>query len=73
MRWNRNEEWSPWNCVLLTKDEASAHEKLVNLEEVSSNLCFSFFFTACLLDLILMSRSKIFSHVGTGLPEMNQY
>lgn len=33
VRWNQHEEWSPWNCVLLTKDEASAHEKLVNLEE----------------------------------------
>ena len=34
VRWNIHEEWSPWNCVLLTKDEAAAHEKLVNLEEV---------------------------------------
>ncbi|XP_074644757.1 IQ motif and ubiquitin-like domain-containing protein isoform X2 [Tubulanus polymorphus] len=33
IRWDRNEEWSPWNCILLTKDEASAHVKLENLEE----------------------------------------
>ena len=38
VRWNVHEEWSPWNCVLLTKDEASAHEKLVNLEEVIYNI-----------------------------------
>jgi len=28
VRWNKVEEWSPWNCVLLTKEEADAHEKL---------------------------------------------
>lgn len=33
VRWNRHEEWSPWNCILLTKDEAAAHDKLVSLEE----------------------------------------
>eukprot|EP00041_Stephanoeca_diplocostata_P011887 m.197189 g.197189 ORF g.197189 m.197189 type:complete len:834 (-) comp18711_c0_seq1:258-2759(-) len=25
-RWNRDEEWSPWNCILLTGDEAHVHE-----------------------------------------------
>ncbi|XP_033745272.1 IQ and ubiquitin-like domain-containing protein [Pecten maximus] len=33
VRWDKHQEWSPWNCILLTKDEASAHDKLVNLEE----------------------------------------
>lgn len=33
VRWDKHQEWSPWNCILLTKDEASAHEKLVDLEE----------------------------------------
>lgn len=33
VRWDKNHEWSPWNCILLTKDEAAAHERLVNLEE----------------------------------------
>ncbi|KAL3853468.1 hypothetical protein ACJMK2_017004 [Sinanodonta woodiana] len=33
VRWEKYEEWSPWNCILITKDEAAAHEKLVNLEE----------------------------------------
>ncbi|XP_060080948.1 IQ and ubiquitin-like domain-containing protein [Ylistrum balloti] len=33
VRWDKHQEWSPWNCILLTKDESSAHEKLVNLEE----------------------------------------
>ena len=35
VRWERHSEWSPWNCCLLTKEEASAHEKLVDLTEVS--------------------------------------
>ncbi|XP_069101065.1 IQ motif and ubiquitin-like domain-containing protein [Argopecten irradians] len=33
VRWDKHQEWSPWNCILLTKDESSAHDKLVNLEE----------------------------------------
>lgn len=28
VRWRRNEPWSPWNCVLLTKTEAEAHCRL---------------------------------------------
>lgn len=30
-RWNEHEEWSPWNCILLTQDEAETHEKLSKL------------------------------------------
>ncbi|XP_002734642.2 IQ motif and ubiquitin-like domain-containing protein [Saccoglossus kowalevskii] len=33
VRWDRGEEWSPWNCILLTKDEAAAHVKLEEVEE----------------------------------------
>jgi hypothetical protein len=36
VRWNVKEHWSPWNCVLLTKDEARAHVKLDNPEKVIS-------------------------------------
>ena len=36
VRWNKEEEWSPWNCILLTSDEADAHLKLKNLELVYS-------------------------------------
>jgi hypothetical protein len=32
-RWDRDEEWSPWNCILLTKDEALAHSRLDHLNE----------------------------------------
>ncbi|NWR64767.1 IQUB protein, partial [Bucorvus abyssinicus] len=32
VRWNKQHEWSPWNTILLTKDEADAHLKLCNLE-----------------------------------------
>lgn len=34
VRWDRYCEWSPWNCVLLTKDEAAAHLKVENIEKV---------------------------------------
>ena len=40
VRWERHSEWSPWNCCLLTKEEASAHEKLVDLTEVRVHLPF---------------------------------
>lgn len=33
VRWDKHQEWSPWNCILLTKDEAAAHVKLHDLEE----------------------------------------
>ena len=36
VRWDKHIEWSPWNCILLTKEEAAAHAKLHKLEEVSS-------------------------------------
>uniref|UniRef100_A0A8C4RGP6 IQ motif and ubiquitin domain containing n=1 Tax=Erpetoichthys calabaricus TaxID=27687 RepID=A0A8C4RGP6_ERPCA len=35
VRWNKYVEWSPWNCILLTKDEAKAHFKLKDVEKVS--------------------------------------
>ncbi|XP_078536965.1 IQ motif and ubiquitin-like domain-containing protein [Lissotriton helveticus] len=33
VRWNKYLEWTPWNCILLTKDEAAAHLKLSNAEQ----------------------------------------
>ncbi|XP_067420081.1 IQ motif and ubiquitin-like domain-containing protein isoform X1 [Emydura macquarii macquarii] len=33
VRWDKHCEWSPWNTVLLTKDEAKAHLKLHSLQE----------------------------------------
>ncbi len=35
VRWNPNEEFSPWNCILLTLQEATAHLKLPDVEEVN--------------------------------------
>ena len=32
--WNKYEELFSWNCILLTKEEASAHAKLENVTEV---------------------------------------
>ena len=33
-RWEKKEHWLPWNCILLTKDEAKAHSKLEDIEQV---------------------------------------
>ncbi|XP_063097472.1 IQ and ubiquitin-like domain-containing protein isoform X2 [Cavia porcellus] len=33
VRWDKSLEWSPWNCILLTKDEAAAHLKLESIEK----------------------------------------
>ncbi|KAG7456048.1 hypothetical protein MATL_G00247600 [Megalops atlanticus] len=32
-RWDRLQEWSPWNCILLTRDEAKAHLKVENIQQ----------------------------------------
>lgn len=34
VRWDKALEWSPWNCILLTKDEGAAHLRLTSIEEV---------------------------------------
>ncbi len=33
-RWIKDRDWAPWNCVLLTKDEAEIHETIGDVEEV---------------------------------------
>ncbi|KAK7808185.1 hypothetical protein U0070_023561 [Myodes glareolus] len=33
VRWDKHVEWSPWNCILLTKDEGAAHLKLPSIEQ----------------------------------------
>jgi len=40
-RWDRDEEWSPWNCILLTKDEALAHARLDHLNEAYGQVFIS--------------------------------
>lgn len=40
-RWNKHQEWSPWNCILLTHEEGEAHKKLFSLEEVHFYLSLS--------------------------------
>jgi hypothetical protein len=35
VRWNKDEEWTPWNTILLTAEEAESHLKLKNLDLVS--------------------------------------
>ncbi|KAK1127443.1 hypothetical protein K0M31_003981 [Melipona bicolor] len=36
VRYDVNEEWSPWNCMLLTEEEADVHCKIKNLADVYS-------------------------------------
>ncbi|XP_038609148.1 IQ and ubiquitin-like domain-containing protein [Tachyglossus aculeatus] len=38
VRWDKNIEWSPWNCILLTKDEATAHLNLNSVEKAYETL-----------------------------------
>lgn len=33
-RWRKGDDWSPWNCVCLTEEEARAHVKLKSLEDL---------------------------------------
>ena len=39
VRWDKSVEWSPWNCILLTKDEGVTHLKLKSIEEVRKSIC----------------------------------
>ncbi|GLV40975.1 uncharacterized protein CBL_04499 [Carabus blaptoides fortunei] len=34
VRWNVLNEWSPWNCILLTDEEAQSHLRIEDLQEV---------------------------------------
>ena len=40
VRWDKHAEWSPWNCILITKEEAASHDKLENLDEVGIHNLF---------------------------------
>ncbi|XP_078076272.1 IQ motif and ubiquitin-like domain-containing protein isoform X2 [Mustelus asterias] len=33
IRWDKRFEWSPWNCILLTEEEAVTHLKINNIEK----------------------------------------
>ncbi|CAF0827647.1 unnamed protein product [Adineta steineri] len=40
VRWNRNEEFSPWNCILLTLEEATVHLRIEDVEtSYSESFC----------------------------------
>lgn len=41
VRWHREEEFTPWNCILLTIEEANAHAKIADPETVRSRLTSS--------------------------------
>lgn len=33
-RWFKDEDWAPWNCILLTKEEAKSHLNIRKLQDV---------------------------------------
>lgn len=33
-RWDKSEEWSPWNCICLTDAEARNHNRVEDLEKI---------------------------------------
>ncbi|XP_039989271.1 IQ and ubiquitin-like domain-containing protein [Xiphias gladius] len=33
VRWERKKDWSPWNCILLSKEETSAHLEVLDVHE----------------------------------------
>uniref|UniRef100_A0A3P8UIV3 IQ motif and ubiquitin domain containing n=1 Tax=Cynoglossus semilaevis TaxID=244447 RepID=A0A3P8UIV3_CYNSE len=33
IRWNREREWSPWNCILLTTEESTAHLEIKDVHK----------------------------------------
>ena len=35
VRWEAGHQWSPWNTILLTREEAQAHTRIDKVEEVS--------------------------------------
>jgi hypothetical protein len=43
-RWKKNEPWTPWNCVLLTEEEAVAH---LHLDSVDKSYQKSFLHKVC--------------------------
>lgn len=38
VRWDRRRDWSPWNCILLSKEETSAHLEVQDVTKVCQYL-----------------------------------
>lgn len=36
VRWDRRRDWSPWNCLLLSNEETSAHMELEDVSKVGA-------------------------------------
>lgn len=43
-RWFKDEDWAPWNCILLTKEEAKTHLNVRKLEDVYDKEFLQFVF-----------------------------
>ena len=66
VRWDKHREWSPWNCVLLTKEESSAHERLETLAEVGRSILSAVSHWLTLLSYV-STHLVIFGHSTSGL------
>ncbi|XP_022198628.2 IQ and ubiquitin-like domain-containing protein [Nilaparvata lugens] len=33
VRWRQNEDWTPWNCILLTQEESRIHMEIPNVDQ----------------------------------------
>lgn len=38
VQWDRQKDWSPWNCILLSKEETSAHLEVEDVHTVCTCL-----------------------------------
>lgn len=62
-RWRKEEEWSPWNCILLTTEEMKVHLKIDDLRDVYETEFFNHVFNKHAL------AKRHFSH----LDELDKY
>lgn len=68
-RWRRDDDWSPWNCILLTRDEVKSHLQINDLESVYDEQFISQVNSKH--NLAKRHFSKIINLDDDGLPEEN--
>ena len=49
VRWEGSMPWSPWNCILLTQEEADSHAQLGNVMEVCTCIINSICLTVSII------------------------
>ncbi|XP_013863406.1 IQ and ubiquitin-like domain-containing protein [Austrofundulus limnaeus] len=56
-RWERQKDWSPWNCILLSKEETSAHSEVEDVHQVYQTTLI------CWIERRHMMARQHFSHI----------